>query len=189
MLYGCLIIRRKIQTFSRSRSLSSMSLHLHVQLIVQNPLPLRIHISQNTYIYIIIHHPSSIDYYFWNNKRETDSQLRVSLLPLLCLFPSCTGLDKLVLLIVKKRIKEIETQSYPHCFVLSPRDKKKKEMVAEPDLLVRLRQLVQDCLGKHMHSAASFYADKLVTFSGANPGDVYLLAQAYFVGRQYRYGA
>ena len=59
-------------------------------------------------------------------------------------------------------------------------------MVAEPDLLLRLRQLVQDCLGKHMHTAAAFYADKLVTFSDGNPGDVYLLAQAYFVGQQYR---
>lgn len=50
----------------------------------------------------------------------------------------------------------------------------------------RLRLLVQDCLGKQMHKAAAFYAEKLVAFSGSLEVDVYLLSQAYFQGRQYR---
>lgn len=41
----------------------------------------------------------------------------------------------------------------------------------------RLRELVHDCLSKHLERSAVFYADKLVTLSGSNPGDVYLLAQ------------
>lgn len=41
----------------------------------------------------------------------------------------------------------------------------------------RLRLLVQDCLAKHLYSSAVFYADKLVTLSGSDPGDVYMLAQ------------
>ena len=43
--------------------------------------------------------------------------------------------------------------------------------------VARLRSLVQDCLAKHMHGSAVFYADKLVTLSGYAPGDVFLLAQ------------
>ena len=43
--------------------------------------------------------------------------------------------------------------------------------------VARLRSLVQDCLAKHMHGSAVFYADKLVTLSGHAPGDVFLLAQ------------
>ncbi|CAD7705302.1 unnamed protein product [Ostreobium quekettii] len=50
----------------------------------------------------------------------------------------------------------------------------------------RLRALVQDCLAKHLYTSAVFYADKLVTLSGSDPSDVYMLAQAYFVSKQFR---
>eukprot|EP00232_Nephroselmis_pyriformis_P028431 CAMPEP_0182869414 /NCGR_PEP_ID=MMETSP0034_2-20130328/9926_1 /TAXON_ID=156128 /ORGANISM="Nephroselmis pyriformis, Strain CCMP717" /LENGTH=205 /DNA_ID=CAMNT_0025001873 /DNA_START=32 /DNA_END=645 /DNA_ORIENTATION=- len=50
----------------------------------------------------------------------------------------------------------------------------------------RLRSIVQDCLGKHMYSSAIFFADKLVTMSEGAPADVYLLAQAHYVSKQYR---
>ena len=49
-----------------------------------------------------------------------------------------------------------------------------------------LRQLVKDCLAKHLYDGAAFFADKLVTLSGGAPADVYLLAQAHFVGRKPR---
>ncbi|GHP05355.1 anaphase-promoting complex subunit [Pycnococcus provasolii] len=52
--------------------------------------------------------------------------------------------------------------------------------------LPRMRALVQDALGKHMYASASFFADKLLTLSGGAPADVYLLAQACFVSRDYR---
>ncbi|GFR43068.1 hypothetical protein Agub_g4075, partial [Astrephomene gubernaculifera] len=52
-------------------------------------------------------------------------------------------------------------------------------------LCSRLRGLAQDCIDKHLTTSAIFYADKLVTFSNGSPGDVYLLAQAYFAARQY----
>eukprot|EP00898_Chlorokybus_atmophyticus_P002261 jgi/Chlat1/3035/Chrsp206S03287 len=53
-------------------------------------------------------------------------------------------------------------------------------------MLLRLRLLVRSCLGHHLHSSAIFFADKLTTLSHSDPGDVYLLAQAYFVSSQYR---
>lgn len=43
---------------------------------------------------------------------------------------------------------------------------------------------MHDCLSKHLERSAVFYADKLVTLSGSNPGDVYLLAQ---VGEDLRF--
>ena len=45
-----------------------------------------------------------------------------------------------------------------------------------------LRALVKDCLAKHLYAGAAFFADKLVTLSGGAPADIYLLAQAHFVG-------
>ena len=39
----------------------------------------------------------------------------------------------------------------------------------------QIRSLVQDCLAKHMHGSAVFYANKLITL-GNHPGDVLLLA-------------
>ncbi|KAK9828405.1 hypothetical protein WJX81_004996 [Elliptochloris bilobata] len=58
-------------------------------------------------------------------------------------------------------------------------------MATEP-LCQDLRFLVHDCLAKHMYESAAFYADKLVTVSDGAPGDVYVLAQALYMGRQWR---
>ena len=41
----------------------------------------------------------------------------------------------------------------------------------------RLRALVPDCISKHMHKAAIFFAGKLCSMSNDHPNDVYLLAQ------------
>lgn len=41
----------------------------------------------------------------------------------------------------------------------------------------RLRQLVPDCMAKHMYEAAIFFASKLCSMSDQHPGDIYLLAQ------------
>uniref|UniRef100_A0A383WBY8 Uncharacterized protein n=1 Tax=Tetradesmus obliquus TaxID=3088 RepID=A0A383WBY8_TETOB len=56
-------------------------------------------------------------------------------------------------------------------------------MHMDPD---QLRSLVQDCIAKHLYSTAVFYADKLVTLTQYAPGDVYLVAQTYFVSGQHR---
>ena len=48
-----------------------------------------------------------------------------------------------------------------------------------------LRSIVQDSLGKHLYDNAIFFADKLVTISGA-PDDVYRLAQAFVFTKQFR---
>ena len=40
----------------------------------------------------------------------------------------------------------------------------------------RLQLLVHDCLSKHLYASAIFYADKLVSLSGA-PADLFTLAQ------------
>jgi len=50
----------------------------------------------------------------------------------------------------------------------------------------RLRSLVQDCMGKHLHASAVFYCDKLAALSGDEPADVYLLAQALFLSGQHK---
>jgi len=52
--------------------------------------------------------------------------------------------------------------------------------------LDHLRLLVKDSLDKNLFDTAIFFANKLVTLSGANPSDVHLLAQAYFLGKQFR---
>jgi tetratricopeptide (TPR) repeat protein len=41
-------------------------------------------------------------------------------------------------------------------------------------------------MSKHMSKAAIFFASKLCSMSGNQPNDVYLLAQAYYVSKQYR---
>ena len=53
-------------------------------------------------------------------------------------------------------------------------------------VLEKLRGVVRDCLGKHLYASAVFFADKLVTIGGRESTDVYLLAQAYFLSRQFR---
>ena len=56
----------------------------------------------------------------------------------------------------------------------------------DPAAAQNLRSLVHDCLAKHLYDAAIFFADKLVTLSSHSPAEVYTLAQAFFVDRQYR---
>lgn len=54
--------------------------------------------------------------------------------------------------------------------------------------LEKLRSVVRDCFGKHLYSSAIFFADKLVTVSGAAAADMYLLAQVsctFFVDKAY----
>ncbi|GBG90194.1 hypothetical protein CBR_g50375 [Chara braunii] len=52
--------------------------------------------------------------------------------------------------------------------------------------LEKLRSVVRDCLGKHLYSSGIFFADKLVTMSDSAPADVFLLSQAYYLGKHYR---
>eukprot|EP00249_Psilotum_nudum_P014975 c25100_g1_i1 orf=111-1745(+) len=52
--------------------------------------------------------------------------------------------------------------------------------------LERLRSVVRDCLSKHLYSSAIFFADKLVTFSANATQDLYMHAQALYLGKQYR---
>jgi hypothetical protein len=49
---------------------------------------------------------------------------------------------------------------------------------ASPLALERLRNVVADCLDKHLLASAVFFADKLVTLSDGAAEDVFLLAQA-----------
>ncbi|GAX80885.1 hypothetical protein CEUSTIGMA_g8320.t1 [Chlamydomonas eustigma] len=50
----------------------------------------------------------------------------------------------------------------------------------------KLRRVVNECLFNNLHSAAIFYADKLVSFSGYNADDRLLLARCYFANKEYR---
>jgi anaphase-promoting complex subunit 6 len=56
----------------------------------------------------------------------------------------------------------------------------------DPNALQNLRSLVHDCLAKHMYDSAIFFADKLAMFTNHGPVEVYNLANAFFVSRQYR---
>ncbi|XP_057958484.1 anaphase-promoting complex subunit 6 isoform X2 [Malania oleifera] len=49
----------------------------------------------------------------------------------------------------------------------------------------KLRGVVRDCLSKHLYSSAIFFADKVAAFT-ADPADIYMQAQALFLGRHYR---
>ncbi|XP_050368000.1 anaphase-promoting complex subunit 6 [Argentina anserina] len=49
----------------------------------------------------------------------------------------------------------------------------------------KLRAVVRDCVTKHLYSSAIFFADKVAAFS-KEPADIYMLAQALFLGRHYR---
>lgn len=53
-------------------------------------------------------------------------------------------------------------------------------------VLEKVRVIVRDCLDKHLYSSAIFFADKLVTMSGLATQDLYMHAQALFLGKQYR---
>ncbi|KAF7836638.1 anaphase-promoting complex subunit 6 [Senna tora] len=49
----------------------------------------------------------------------------------------------------------------------------------------KLRGVVRDCVSKHLYSSAIFFADK-VAASTNDPADIYMQAQALFLGRHYR---
>ncbi|XP_047089981.1 anaphase-promoting complex subunit 6 [Lolium rigidum] len=49
----------------------------------------------------------------------------------------------------------------------------------------RLRGVVRDSVGKHLYTSAIFLADKVAAATG-DPADVYMLAQALFLGRHHR---
>ena len=56
--------------------------------------------------------------------------------------------------------------------------------------LEKLRSVVRDCLDKHLDDSAVFFADKLVSMSGAgdarDPDDLFLYCQALFAGKHHR---
>nr|CAB3496549.1 unnamed protein product [Digitaria exilis] len=64
-----------------------------------------------------------------------------------------------------------------------------EELPQPPDMgeeaLERLRGVVRDSLGKHLYSSAIFLADKVAAATG-DPADLYMLAQALFLGRHFR---
>lgn len=49
----------------------------------------------------------------------------------------------------------------------------------------KLREVVRDCMSKHLYSSAIFFADKVATFTN-DPADIYMHAQSLFLGRHYR---
>ncbi|KAJ8422601.1 hypothetical protein Cgig2_022663 [Carnegiea gigantea] len=49
----------------------------------------------------------------------------------------------------------------------------------------RLRGVVRDSVSKHLYSSAIFFADKVAAFTG-DPADIYMQAQALFLGRHFR---
>ncbi|GJN30817.1 hypothetical protein PR202_gb19154 [Eleusine coracana subsp. coracana] len=73
----------------------------------------------------------------------------------------------------------------------SPKRRRVGEATTEPaaemkeEALERLRGVVRDSVGKHLYASAIFLADKVAAATG-DPADVYMLAQALFLGRHYR---
>nr|ABF94847.1 TPR Domain containing protein, expressed [Oryza sativa Japonica Group] len=61
------------------------------------------------------------------------------------------------------------------------------EVAAEmrEEAVERLRGVVRDSVGKHLYASAIFLADKVAAATG-DPADVYMLAQALFLGRHFR---
>ena len=49
----------------------------------------------------------------------------------------------------------------------------------------KLRGVVRDCVSKHLYSSAIFFADKIAAVTN-DPADVYMQAQALFLGRHFR---
>ncbi|CAL5405953.1 unnamed protein product [Camellia sinensis] len=49
----------------------------------------------------------------------------------------------------------------------------------------KLRDVVRDCVSKHLYSSAIFFADKVAALT-SDPADIYMQAQALFLGRHYR---
>eukprot|EP00808_Paulinella_micropora_P009539 g24322.t1 len=50
----------------------------------------------------------------------------------------------------------------------------------------KLRNLIKDCIAKHLYPSAAFFADKLCTVSKDRDEDVLLLARTYYHAKQYR---
>lgn len=49
----------------------------------------------------------------------------------------------------------------------------------------KIRGVVRDCVSKHLYSSAIFFADKVAALTN-DPSDIYMQAQALFLGRHYR---
>lgn len=49
----------------------------------------------------------------------------------------------------------------------------------------KLRGVIRDCMSKHLYSSAIFFADKVAAIT-SDPADIYMQAQALFLGRHYR---
>ncbi|ESQ27246.1 hypothetical protein EUTSA_v10018370mg [Eutrema salsugineum] len=49
----------------------------------------------------------------------------------------------------------------------------------------KIRGVVRDCVSKHLYSSAIFFADKVAALTN-DPADIYMQAQALFLGRHYR---
>lgn len=49
----------------------------------------------------------------------------------------------------------------------------------------KLRGVVRDCVSKHLYSSAIFFADKVAALTN-DPADIYMQAQALFLGRHFR---
>jgi anaphase-promoting complex subunit 6 len=49
----------------------------------------------------------------------------------------------------------------------------------------KLRGVVRDCVSKHLYSSAIFFADKVAGLTN-DPADIYMQAQALFLGRHFR---
>ncbi|KAL6538302.1 Cell division cycle protein 16 [Orobanche gracilis] len=50
----------------------------------------------------------------------------------------------------------------------------------------KLRGVVRDCVSKHLYSSAIFFADKVAAVT-SDPADIYMQAQALYLGRHYRH--
>ncbi|GLU18055.1 hypothetical protein SLE2022_343770 [Rubroshorea leprosula] len=53
------------------------------------------------------------------------------------------------------------------------------------EAIEKLRGVVRDCVSKHLYSSAIFFADKVAALTN-DPADIYMQAQALFLGRHYR---
>lgn len=67
--------------------------------------------------------------------------------------------------------------------ILKLRSKSHEKMMEEH--IEKLRGVVRDCVSKHLYSSAIFFADKVAAFT-SDPADIYMQAQALFLGRHYR---
>lgn len=52
-------------------------------------------------------------------------------------------------------------------------------------VVAKMRGVVRDCVSKHLYSSAIFFADKVAAMT-SDPTDIYMQAQALFLGGHYR---